>query len=619
MITPKSLAIRALLFFLSIGLLGHGAHAQSPSEPGPLAVSSKEYNLVLDFFRPTGFSVDVGIRGIVHYPAGLLGGPFPLVVLMHGNSSGPCFDNSGAATTGWPCPQGSYPVKSYLGFNYVASVLASYGYIVVSIDADGVIGHGAEAWVELLQHHINLWNTFNSGVGYFDSLFADKVDMNNIGTMGHSFGGEAVATHAYNNGSNPPNGLRAAFLLAPKNYNRLLIDKVNLGVLLPYCDGDLEGLPGVHYYDDARYSSAADAFAKHTFLVMGANHNYYNTVWTPGYANSYSYAADDWQSISPAANDPHCGRGSQSERLSPAQQQATGISLIVAFFRTYLGHEKQFMSMLRGDTVLPSIHASYHPPAANGNRLDINRLDSEARTATNTLNGDVDQSDGLISNICGDVESRASCLVQYKTPNCYELDGDEVCPPPYEIAWIRQPHTAKFDQKDKNKLGLSQLLLTWNTNSEWYENLLYDKNQQTEHYRNIQAYDVLQFRVGLVFDAGQPQNFSVQLRDGTGAVASTRIGDYSDALFHPPGDPSLDYSKYPLIYGGNVVPKLFLNTVRIPLSKFTGVNLSKIVAVRFVFDQTSQGAVSVSDIALAKDERLRALKIISLIPLLTAE
>ena len=52
--------------------------------------------------------------------------------------------------------------------------------------------------------------------------------------------------------------------------------------MLPYCDGDVSDLQGVHFYDDARYNVAGDDSFKHTFLMMGANHNFYNTVWTPG-------------------------------------------------------------------------------------------------------------------------------------------------------------------------------------------------------------------------------------------------------------------------------------------------------------------------------------------------
>jgi hypothetical protein len=65
-----------------------------------------------------------------------------------------------------------------------------------------------------------------------------------------------------------------------------------------------------------------------------------------------------------------------------------------------------------------------------------------------------------------------------------------------------------------------------------------------------------------------------------------RVGDVSTALFYPPGTVG-------------PVPKVFLNTARIPLASFTGVNLSDIRSVKFNFDQTGQGALLISDLAFA--------------------
>jgi hypothetical protein len=42
-----------------------------------------------------------------------------------------------------------------------------------------------------------------------------------------------------------------------------------------------------------------------------------------------------------------------------------------------------------------------------------------------------------------------------------------------------------------------------------------------------------------------------------------------------------------------------LNTARIPLTSFTGVNLSDIRSVKFIFDQTGTGALLISDLAFA--------------------
>jgi hypothetical protein len=61
----------------------------------------------------------------------------------------------------------------------------------------------------------------------------------------------------------------------------------------------------------------------------------------------------------------------------------------------------------------------------------------------------------------------------------------------------------------------------------------------------------------------------------------------SGALFYPPGT---------LIH----VPKVFLNTVRVPLSRFSGIDFTDIASVRINFDQTASGALLISDLAFAR-------------------
>ena len=59
---------------------------------------------------------------------------------------------------------------------------------------------------------------------------------------------------------------------------------------------------------------------------------------------------------------------------------------------------------------------------------------------------------------------------------------------------------------------------------------------------------------------------------------------FSDALFFPPGEVG-------------PVPKVVLNTVRIPLIAFVGVDLTDVRSIQFRFDQEPQGALLVTDLA----------------------
>jgi len=81
-------------------------------------------------------------------------------------------------------------------------------------------------------------------------------------------------------------------------------------------------------------------------------------------------------------------------------------------------------------------------------------------------------------------------------------------------------------------------------------------------------------------------DLTVTLTDGASHTASVTVGSNTGALFFPPG-------------AVNPVPKLFLNTVRIPLTAFLGVNLGDVRQVTFRFDQRNSGALLVSDIAFS--------------------
>src|SRR5215207_3429177 len=166
--------------------------------PGPYEVERREYYLGDRAFQPTGLGAKVEVRADVYYPAGLPDGPYPIVLFMHGNHSS-CFRGQRAGYR-WPCPGRWKPIPNYEGYDYAASRLASYGYVVVSVSANGVnmlgsrlVDTGMRQRGELLEEHLDLWQAWSTtGGGPFDDRFIGKVDMTTIGTMGHSRGGEGV-------------------------------------------------------------------------------------------------------------------------------------------------------------------------------------------------------------------------------------------------------------------------------------------------------------------------------------------------------------------------------------------------------------------------------------------
>jgi len=550
------------------------AQAPDPGTPGSLPVTREEYNFGDTAFQPSNFPGPVELRASIHYPTSLAGGPFPVIVLLHGRHA-TCFKGSSQRLE-WPCTSGAQTIPSFQGYDYVSEVLASHGYVVVSVSANGVnavdnavFDLGALARAELMQKHLDILNTFNTtGGAPFGTKFVGKFDLTRVGTMGHSRGGEGVVRHyVLNNALGAPYGIKAVFPLAPVDFNRFVVNNAALNVLLPYCDGDVADLQGVHFYDDARYNVPGDPAPKHYELVMGANHNFYNTIWSPG-SSPFPGAINDWEFIPQGKFDSHCGTGDTNQRLTEAQQRGTGLAYMSAFFRAYVGGETQFIPILTGDAPPPpsaqtsNLFVSYHAPA--NVRFDVNRLLNDTNLTTNTLGGAATQTDLSPYELCGgDAPQPQRCI-----PGALNA---------------QQPHTTPSARSPLR--GLSQLKTGWNNMTGNY------RNNIPAQFGNVSGFQAVQFRVSVNFGdvrnvAGLAQDFRVVLTDASGASSSVRVSDVSGALFYPPGEVL-------------VVPKVVLNTVRVPLSAFSGVNLNAVRSVQFTFNERLQGGVLVTDVAFA--------------------
>jgi hypothetical protein len=562
------------LLALGAALAPSHALAPDPGVPGPLAVTVAEYDFGDSVFTPTDLDDPVEMRAVVHYPTGLPGGPYPLVLFLHGRHS-TCYDG-GDFSMDWPCEAPLVPIPSHRGYDYVSQILASHGYIVVSISAngisaqDGVDDLGALARAELLQEHLDVWNDYNTVGGVpFGNAFVGKVDVQRVGTMGHSRGGEGAVRHVMlNRDLGSPYGIQAVFALAPLNSERFTIHGVSFAVLLPYCDGDVNTLEGVSFFDDSRYNQPGDSTAKHSILVLGANHNYYNTNWTPSIFPTASQ--DDWEDW--GSEDIHCGPDEPNDRLTDAEQRGTGIAYFTAFYRTYLGGESQFLPILVSEAppasaLTEGVYVAYHPPDDPAVRRDVNRLLEEGNLSINTVGGATSASGLTPYDLCGGSEQ----------PRCL----------PEALFEAKEPHSAL----DSILPGMSQLRLGWDdATARWV-------NELPPGGRDASRHGFVQFRASVNFSdernaAGLPQDLSVTVVDGAGLVSSVAVGPHTRALFYPPGSPP-EESDF------NLVPRVVLNTVRVPLAAFSGVFLQDVRSIRLDFDQEAEGALLLGDLMLA--------------------
>jgi len=434
---------------------------------------------------------------------------------------------------------------------------------------------------------LETWRTFNTtGGAPFGNKFVGKVDLNKVGTMGHSRGGEGVVRHfLLNQEQGSPFGVAGVFPLAPTDFSRFVINNVPLAVMTGYCDGDVVDLQGVHFYDDARYNVAGDQAPKHTIQDLGSNHNFYNTVWTPGLFPAGT--ADDWRFVRGSESDPQCAVVEEGRRLTDAQQRAVARAYLSGFFLIYLKGQSQFLPILTAAAPPPpsatttNVFPSYHAPDDPAKRRDVNRLLNGADLTSNTLGGVVTGSGLIQFELCGGEEPQprfCTLVSSFFAP----LRGNTP----------QEPHVTP-SALDPDKRGLSQLRLNWfNLGLGGPSRFV---NELPEGSRNVSGFEALQLRASVNFDergpasnpAGQPQDFSVVLTDGAGQSSSVKVSDVSRALYYPPGDTRA------------VLPRILHNTVRLPLSAFGGVNLGDIRSIRFEFDQNNAGALLISDVAFA--------------------
>ena len=144
-----------------------------PGTPGPYATTTVSYEL--EGLTVEDFPVALEVLAEVIAPVGAAG-PRPLVLFLHGRHSTCYYPGPDASVTGdWPCPEGTLPIPSHLGYRYAAEILASQGYLTVSISANGVNGQdgwvadgGAAARSVLIRHHLECAGVHGTSAGQMD-------------------------------------------------------------------------------------------------------------------------------------------------------------------------------------------------------------------------------------------------------------------------------------------------------------------------------------------------------------------------------------------------------------------------------------------------------------------
>ncbi len=353
-----------------------------PGVPGSFSTLSGEYTLP-DVQLP-GLAVPVEMRGFVVAPQGAIG-QRPLVLFLHGRHA-TCYQGTAEPTLVWPCPAGHNSLPSYLGYQRAQQLLASQGYVTVSISANSINAQdgsgfpptdgGAQARSSLVRMHLARWADW-AGTGRPSApavvQAAPVPNMTRVMLVGHSRGGEGVNRAAIDSLTPPPPGqdgyqgtvrwqIRGLMLIGPTINGHNPAPDVPSMTILPSCDGDISDLEGQQYLDATRAVSRGLALHSAVFVV-GANHNYFNLEWTPGLSQAKSF--DDY----PSPHDPVC-RSISPTRLTPDQQLKVGSTYAAAAAATFVAGNDQVRPLLDGSgfrapSVDPAIVFSH---AVGGNR-----------------------------------------------------------------------------------------------------------------------------------------------------------------------------------------------------------------------------------------------------------
>ncbi|AKZ54034.1 putative secreted protein [Streptomyces ambofaciens ATCC 23877] len=338
------------------------AGAVDPGRPGRFATTTGAYTL--DPVRLPGLAAPVEMRGLVVAPKGATG-KRPLALFLHGRHA-TCYvpgEGEDAVTIDWPCARGTQPIPSHRGYLEDQKLLASQGYVTVSISANGINGQdgdledgGAQARSSLVRSHLARWADWSTGPAAAPTAVrrGPRADLSRVLLVGHSRGGEGVDRAAMDSLYPPPASqdghpararwkIRGTVLVGPTAFGQNPVPDVPSLTILPGCDGDVSDLQGQLYVDGTRGVSRGRAL--HSAVhITGANHNYFNSEWTPGLAQAP--ASDDfWDD--PEDRDPVCSPGSPT-RLTAEQQHRAGATYVAAAARLFVAGDDRVRELVDG-------------------------------------------------------------------------------------------------------------------------------------------------------------------------------------------------------------------------------------------------------------------------------
>jgi hypothetical protein len=493
-------------------------------------------------------------------------GPYPVVVIMHGNHPG-CPIPEGDMVDRWPCdPEVERP--NYRGYEYLVRRLAAQGYVALSINvnAENTLGFGEPDPIERLQQlvdlHLKALSAANGGgENKFGVELKGRADMSRLAFIGHSQGGEGAYWLTQKEALDAPEAsarlgygpVYGLLLVAPSaNFGGAKAARLPLAVILPACDNDVFLQDGQLFYEINRLNPEAPAWASSVWLES-ANHNYFNET-----------LKDE------ALTRP--GRPDCEPLLQPDAQRDFLSEYAIDFLAKIFNRDPGATARLGMDFKSHAPDELYGLPARVAalapfyDRLPLLIPANASELETNLTGGSV-SAEGVTTIYC-----EAGYFVPSMKP------GSEPCK---RVNLVIPANPA-------------MLVVSWSENDGALRFSLPDPT-------DLSQFSAISLRTAVdplstLNKAGTNQAFTVQLVDNQGNTASVHTRADEPALRFPVGNKEENDT----FDGGWFTGRVPLTTIRISFRDVTGVNLSEIREIALLFDQSPGGSLFISDLEIVR-------------------
>ena len=478
------------------------------------------------------------IRGIMAVPKGA--GPFPIVLISHGNHEE--LDQSKRLDT---------------GFDYLVKGLAEKGYIAISMDmlkpyiqSFGGNDDYIEKMTAVANDHIDGLLAANGGnSGLFPIDLVGKIDFDRLALIGHSRSGAAIFQIGAELLSKDLT-VKSYLSLAPAADFWARFQDASIAFLVPQYDGDVIQLDGIFMFDYLAGRFKGD----HSLTVlMGANHNFFNR----------NIERDD--SSSHQAENGH-------PPMTREEQEAFLVNFATAFLDSSLGQRDSFY--LTGQPQPNKMFGHY-----------VNRV--------LRMNGSLD----LIKPDSTAGFTALGASVRHAVDSVF-YNSDELLVNTATTSILKTILDGTFDKEDDTfeylAVNRDLIVIEWTNNNSSVK--ITPSISDFSSSRSLTIH-IIPDSASELNKQGEALRFSILLCDSSGNSASISCAPGQMALTPYAGkhEKTVISDDFIIEYWSPTTPMGMLN---IPLSSFNGVDLSSIMSVELIFDQSTNGSLFLGGIQL---------------------